>query len=396
MPRTPLSPACLLAALGLTACASSGGLSDGPADPILDGGAVAPQRNLLVRNIGFNSNGFGQALPETFDLGTTSTVTRPDDASGGLVEIERTQTLQGSGDTMTFTGGRAADGSRQSTFAFDVRTESGAFAGVVPNVMVDNPDDLGLRNNALVVLYAARPERFDALLRDAGLAPPADTRFDTLEAYFRVIEEGDTDAEMELFAALERRRDQILGPDEFLYILPDGTAYRQTKMSGDVRHVAIASWQTPQADGTLFEGHAVFGARTPDTEIPVSGQIAYNGKVVGSVLTNNAVRSLTGSFDMNADFATSEVMVGMTTMIREVSDTGVTTFIPYRDFEGEGRVSSSTFAGTLTEANGGDGTGGFEGAFYGARGNEVGGTFGFEDTSTYAHGAFVAAETTGN
>ncbi|MEM9421909.1 MAG: transferrin-binding protein-like solute binding protein, partial [Pseudomonadota bacterium] len=124
-----------------------------------------------------------------------------------------------------------------------------------------------------------------------------------------------------------------------------------------------------------------------------TGTAKFKGKIVGTVLTNNSIRSLTGGNELQVDFGSGLIDIKIGTVIREGGgQTGGTTFLPYKDFTGAGVISDTTFSGTISEVNG-NATGEFEGTFFGPVANEAGGTFEFENGSGYASGAFTSQQT---
>ena len=378
--------------LSLAACASDGGVED--IDPITGGdGTVAPQRNLLMSDLSANSGGNGRAIAEVFQLSTTAFRAAPDPAGNadpngqapfGLVRGSNATEAIGAGNTMTFTPGT-------NQFVFDISTAAGDIQRTFNHVLLEDPVETpGILNSRYGKLFFSNANGIaDAI--DLGVGPGAS--YLDYAAALTAIQESDSMA----YAAIIAVADQIIGADQFIYAytFAGGEGYLETtNMNGAPRTdtVGIGSIYEFYDTGEEQGAHFVFGHRTPLDEMPTTGTATFEGKVVGSVLTNNSIRSLTGGSDLNVDFAAGLIDVTLTTIIREGGgQTGGTTFIPYKNVSGRGAISDTTFSGTLSEING-TATGDFEGAFFGPVANEAGGTFEFGNGSGYVSGAFTAAQ----
>ena len=396
------------ATLLLAACASSNSLDT--TDPVLEAqGAVAPQRNLLLSDLSVGSPGNGRAVDELFDLAVASFRVAPDPngsqtpnglAPKGLVRGSTSTEFFGSGNTMTYV-------SATNSFVFDVDTDAGTFAHTVQNIQVQDPVDYpGVDNSGIAKLIFANPlYYFDQNtdqpvnfqdIYDLGLGPNAS--ISAITAELTRLQTSTVEADNDFFNAIANSANSyIQAADQFLYgfAFTGGKGYVEaTNMNSDDAErvtdtVAIVSLKEFLSNGEEFHGHAVFGHRTPLAEMPTSGTATYRGKVVGDVLTNNSVRSLTGGIDMDVNFTTGLMDMTLATQIREGSDNaGGTTFLDYKTLSGSGVLSDTTFDGSLNEL-GGDAVGSYQGAFFGPSANEVGGTFEFGDSASYAAGAFT-------
>lgn len=395
----------------LAACAA--GSSVETTDPVLNqAGVVTPQRNLLLSDLSVGSPGNGRARDEVFDLAVTSFRVAPDptgnqDPNGqaplGLVRGSTSTEMFGSDNSMTFD-------SSTNRFTFEVDTEAGVFNRSVTNVQVQDPVDTpGVENSGIAKLIFANPlfsfqSNFGAPVNfqdvyDLGLGPNAS--IGAITAELTRLQESDVEADNEYYDAVSRAANgYIQGGDQFFYgfSFTEGNGYVEaTNMNSDEEErrtdtVAIVSLKEFLSNGEEFHAHAVFGHRTPLGEMPTTGQATYLGKVVGDVLTNNSVRSLTGGAEVEVNFATGLLDMTLATRIREgANNAGGTTFIDYKTLTGIGVVSDTTFDGNLSEV-GGNATGSFEGTFFGPIANEVGGTFSFGDDASYAAGAFTGRQ----
>lgn len=377
----------LAAALVLAGCASTSGTET--TDPILSpDGNVAPRRNLLLSDLSVGSLGNGRAIDETFELSTTTFRTAADPNGGptaGLVRGTASREGFSAGNTMRYVAG-------QNLFIFDIDTEAGVFSEQLQLLLLEDPVDTpGLPNSQIAKLLFAEANGFSV---DLGLPPGASIA--EIANRLTALQESDNEADNEFYESIADAAQTLLGFDQYIFGVPNGY-YEATNTNGtdDSRTdtVAIGSFEQTQADGSTLHGHLVFGHRTPLPEMPTSGGAEYRGKVVGSVLTNNAVRSLTGDVDVDVNFSTGLLDFAINTIIREGGgQDGTTTFIPYKSLIGQGSITDTEFAGTLTEPSG-DSTGDFSGGFFGPVANELGGTFSFGNSASFATGAFTGRQT---
>lgn len=391
----------------LAACAGTG---TDETDPIIDGNRVAPQRNLLLSDLNYGSPGNFRAVDEVFDL--TTTVLRIDpspdgseagEGPAGLVRTTLSQEGFGSGNTLSYTAAN-------NIFTFDIDTEAGAFAQVFQNILFNDPFETdGLKNNQFGTLFGSDPGDYSSVFARFGVTPPDPGQSHVAYAdYLTNLEEGDFDTPeeqelaRELAEALLARTEELISFDQYVYSysLPDG-GFGQlwvTNMNDEAERdrtdtVAIVSLYEDNADGSGQYTHNVMGSRTSLPDVPVSGTATFQGKIVGSVLTNNTLELLTGGVSVDVDFAAGTMDMDLQSSIRVGGGQGGgTTFLAYKNLTGRGFIDGTTFGGDLTETDNGDSTGDFSGAFFGPVANEAGGTFKFGDESSLAHGAFTAAQ----
>ncbi|WOI53379.1 transferrin-binding protein-like solute binding protein [Parvularcula sp. LCG005] len=391
-----------LAACGLVACASSG--TPDSTDPIRfeDSGVVAPQRNLLLSDLSFGSPGQARAVDEEFDLVVTAF--RADFAEdgdpgpfgngpNGLVRDSDGSETFGSGNTMTYNAAL-------NEFHFEIETDAGSIDQRLYDILLQTPQDILQDNAAVAKFYASGANGFSARWPLEGI--DANSNWQSVATKLEEMQDSDNEDEQkraaDLIAAAQSNLDCC---DQFLYYysIPDGYGYYEaTKMDDDERPerstetVAIGSFYEFYDNGEEQVVHLIFGHRTPLGEMPTSGSVDYEGKIVGTVLTNNSIRSLTGSVTMDVNFLTGLFDLTLGTIIREGGNNGnETTFFDYKDLIGSGVISETTFEGSLTEV-GGDSVGEFEGAFFGPVANEIGGTFEFGNDVSYASGAFTGKQ----
>lgn len=403
------------AALALVAaCSSTGGDFTETPTPVPDpvSGQTGPQRNLLLSDMSYGSPGRGRAINETFDLQVTTFKVAPDpdgdtgpsgNALLGLVQNSATQEGLGEGNTLTFT---AATGE----FVFDIETDTGAYNRSVFDILIDDPSEInGIENSRVAKLWGSNPtigfyaDGTPYTFQDAfpldGVT--SDSSISAIAAVLTALSESDLEADTNYYEAFVNAANDIIDTgDQFNYgyNYTGGhgfyTATNQTSDNGETETVAIGEFTEYDDNGDQTYGFFVYGHRTPLGEMPTTGTANYEGKVSGAVLTNNSVRSLTGSAFMDVNFATGLLDFSIATLIREGGNNeGGTTFLPYKDLTGTGIISDTIFSGDLIEANG-DSSGEFQGAFFGPVANEAGGTFRFGNDVSYAAGAFTVAQPT--
>ncbi|WP_370336312.1 transferrin-binding protein-like solute binding protein [Parvularcula marina] len=404
------------AALALVAaCSSTGGgdFTETPT-PVVDGstGQTGPQRNLLLSDMSYGSPGRGRAINETFELQVSTFQVAPD-ANGstgpsgnavlGLVANSADMEGFSEGNTLTFT---AATGE----FVFDINTDTGAFSRSVFDILIDDPSEIaGLENSRTAKLWGSNPTlsfysngtpyNFQDAYPLAGIN--GNSSVTAIANALTALAESDVDADQDYYDAITNAANQLIdNPDQFHYgyNFAGGygyyTATNQTSSNGETETVAIGEFSEFADTGEQTYGFFVYGHRTPLGEMPATGTALYEGKVSGAVLTNNSVRSLTGSANMDVNFSTGLLDFSIATLIREGGNNeGGTTFLPYKDLNGTGTINDTIFSGNLIEPNG-DSSGDFQGAFFGPVANEAGGTFRFGNGASYAAGAFTVAQPT--
>lgn len=395
----------------VTACSSTGSdVSDVPSPVQTGDGDTSPQRNLLLSDLSYGSPGQGRAINETFDLSVTTFRVAPDAAgasdpggTGVLGLIRGSQSAEGfdEGNTLEYYA-------NTNTFVFDIDTEAGVYGRSLSDMLLDDPADAGIENGAIAKIWGSNPTLgFSGgnpfKFRNAyPLGIPADSSVYAIAEELTRLSESDDQAEQEYYSEIATAAaDLMQNGDQYNYgyTFSDGYGYfTATNMSGTdfatngTETVAIGEFTEIYEDDEQLHGFFVYGHRTPNAEMPSTGTASYEGKLSGSVLTNNSVRSLTGSSYLDVDFATGLLDFTISTLIREGGNNeGETTFLPYKDLTGQGVISDTVFSGDLTEIDG-DAEGVFEGGFFGPVANEAGGTFRFGSDSAYAAGAFTAAQ----
>ncbi|MEM9988337.1 MAG: transferrin-binding protein-like solute binding protein [Pseudomonadota bacterium] len=389
-----------IVSLSLVACAATNTIES--TDPITTpDGLVSPQKNLIVSDMSYGSAGNGRAKDEVFNIPvttfrvapTTNGNTDPNNGAPlGLVRDSATREDFGAGNTMTYF-------SDTNTFVFDIQTEAGTFQRSFNRLLQEDPVDFaGVENSAIAKLYGSKPESFSSIYAAFGRTPPdPNTPITTLAGELTALAESDLEADNNLYTAISDAFNTLVSFDQYIYSysFAGGVGYYEaTNTNGDRRtdNVAIGSFVEYYDNGEELHGHTVFGSRTPFPEMPQTGKANFEGKIVGSVLTNNSIQSLTGSSFVDVDFATGLIDMELSTIIRVGGgQDGGTTFIPYKNFTGTAIVNETVFDGTLDEVAG-DSFGEFEGGFFGPIANEVGGTFTFGDGSSYGTGAFTGQQ----
>ena len=385
----------LALSLHLAACSSTGGIDT--TDPIMsDTGQTGPQRNLLIDNLSFGGAG-NNSVSEVFSIGVTSFAVAPTtdgvtDPNGqaplGLIRGTASRDMIGGDDTLTYT-------SSSRTLAFDITTDAGTFNRSISNVRLSDPKPLtGLENSEIAQVYGTYLLN-NQISNFLGVSDPSNIA--EIDAALVALNDADSDQ----FAVVEGVLSNFIAVDEYVYSFTDGGtsgSFSFTDMNDDTtpgtQNVTMVSYL--EVDGTTGEqlhGHLYFGYRTPLEEMPERGTASYTGRLVGETLTNNTVRSMSGGSSVNVNFQTGSVELALNTNIRENDQNGITQFLDYRNVEGTGFISDTTFEGTLSEPNG-DATGEFEGAFFGPIANELGGSFAFGNGSFYATGVFTGAQPT--
>ena len=392
-----------------TACSSTGSdpdLSETP-DPVqTPDGQTGPQRNLLMSDLSYGSPGNGRAINETFELAVTTFRVAPDPdgstgSNGGVLGLVR-----GSESAEGFSDGNTLEYyADTNTFVFDVDTDAGSYGRSLTDILIDDPADAGLENGQIAKIYGSNPTvGFSAggnpiKFRDVWPLGLDDPTLGEIAAELKRLAESDIDADNEYYIEFKEAAQRLVNNGDqyyYGYTLSDGYGYyvatNMTSDDSETETVAIGEFSEFYDNDEELHGFFVYGHRTPLAEVPTTGSANYEGKISGAVLTNNSVRSLTGSAYMDVDFASGLLDFAISTLIREGSNNeGATTFLPYKDLEGQGTITDTVFSGDLFEVDG-DAEGAFEGGFFGPVANEAGGTFRFGSDSAYASGAFTVAQ----
>lgn len=401
----------------VAACSSTAGLDETPEQARTPTGLTGPQRNLLLSDMSYGSPGAGRAINETFDLIVTTFSVETDNegdrfpnGAGVLGLVQNSTSSEGFSDGNTLEYFADTD-----TFVFNIETDTRSFNRSVTHVLLDDPADAGIENARVSKLLASNPttgfqsdgtpigfaDGIRALLNNNNPGAISDPRSISqfINELTRLEESGSQD-ENDLYADIVDASERFMqSSDQFAYGYSYGTGvgyFEATNQTGpgtlETETVAIGGFAELDDNGQESYGYFVYGHRTPIGEMPLTGVANYEGKLVGSVLTNNSVRSLTGSVFMDVNFAGGLIDFSILTSIREgANNEGGTTFLPYKDLEGSGVLSDTIFSGDIFEING-DSTGEFQGGFFGPVANEAGGTFRFGNAFSYAAGAFTAAQ----
>lgn len=412
-----------VSALALGACASTDEGVKETTNVTGDGGLITPERNLLMSDMFYGSpgNGAGQLpdkrpVDEVFDLAVAGIQVEPADATTGTAEPGGTashyglvrnaiaQEFYNAGNTMTYYV-------EDNRFVFDIETAAGVIDLEINNLMFDDPEgfDDGTRENEIIAkmwvanVYVGTSGNTALGIRDVVPLPAELGVNPSVWDVVGILDEMETD-DPTTYSYLESVADSYLvtGVDEiiFPYNFVGGygrlIATNMVQADDDSRNLdtlAIVSFEEFYDSGEIQYSHAVFGHRTPVGEIPDGGTANYTGRIVGSVLTNNSVRSLTGGAIIDVDFQTGQLDLQLNTIIREGGNSqGTTTFLDYRDMTGSTTIDDNVFSGNLVETDNGDAAGEFEGGFYGPYANEAGGTFTFGNGDQVATGAFATSQ----
>jgi hypothetical protein len=400
-----------VATLAIAACSSTSGIET--TDPITNPqGQTTQQRNLLLSDLSYASPGNGRAVDEVFELAVSSFRVAPEtpgqqdpNAPGpvGLVRGTASREMFNQGNTMTFSA-------ENNVFRFNIDTLAGLIDVSVNDILLQDPGVVdSIANSQIAKVYGSNPALgFDDNRQPYTVADlyPLDgidenSSWQAIAAALTQLEESEDESANDYFTQLSALLNSLInGGDQYFYGItePDGVSvFEITNMNSDKQErvtdtVAIGSLTQFKDDGDIVYSHMVFGHRTPTPEVPTSGSASFEGKLVGSALTNNSVRSLTGSAFLDVNFGTGLLDLTLASVIREGGNAeGTTTFLDYKTVSGTGVITDNTFAGSLYE-EGGNSTGEFDGGFFGPIANEAGGTFAFGDGTSYATGAFTAAQ----
>lgn len=384
--------------VALAACSAGGGVDS--TDPILlPVGDVSPQRNLLMSDLSAGSPGNGRAVDEEFELPATHLMVSSDSGSTGLLRREAARESFSDGNTMNYFAA-------ENRFVFDIQTDAGNFQRTLFNIQFQDPaPDNGIENSQEAKLIYSNANGIASTFAGQNDALDAATTIGEIAAALTALSESEDEADNDLYNAIINRASDIINVGDqliYYYVFTGGYGYYEATNMNDSEEtrvtdtVAIGSFVEYYDTGETLYGHHVLGHRTPLPEVPTTGAANFEGKIVGSVLTNNSVRSLTGSVFLDVDFETNLMDIEIGSIIREgANHFGGTTFLPYKDLEGNGVITDTVFNGTLREI-GGDSSGEFEGGFFGPVANEAGGTFTFGNDASYSTGAFTAKQVADN
>ncbi|WP_414901517.1 hypothetical protein ACMT1E_00490 [Sphingomonas flavalba] len=158
-------------------------------------------------------------------------------------------------------------------------------------------------------------------------------------------------------------------------------------------YVSYGAWQTILDDGgslNVDQRYFVYGIRQGANQ-PSTGSASYTTQVDGSWNTTSGLFALGGTATFNADFSAMTVSTDLSLTGTDILDGSRTRTLGL--FKGTGTIAQfgggfgGTFAHQGTDAGGNVYSGGFNGAFFGPTGSEMGYTY----RLTGANGAAVGA-----
>ncbi len=165
----------------------------------------------------------------------------------------------------------------------------------------------------------------------------------------------------------------------------------------ETNFVTLGLWETTPVNGTENDvtfGSTVFGSLTPADEVPVTGTATYNTTIGGFVLRNAVTEELRGGITINADFGTRLIDFFVDSDIATTNFDGTTLFTPFATLSGEGLLTGGNrFDGSLIGTTDTTLRGAIDGAFFGPRAVEIGGSFTFGNDNVSAAGSFVGVDT---
>jgi len=186
---------------------------------------------------------------------------------------------------------------------------------------------------------------------------------------------------------IEYERDAANGDDTELTLRRPGTG------GSNLSYVSYGLWEreVDQPGDADLERWAMFvyGVRTTAAQLPTSGTANYSGTLDGLWTSGTASYRLSGTSALTADFGAGSVSGTLTASGRD-RETGAV--VAMDTLTGTGAISraDATFAGELTGTNGFSGT--WNGGFFGASAQEVGGTFLVTRSGESATGVFIGGQ----
>ena len=288
---------------------------------------------------------------------------------GGTVQAGNVQSASDFLDSLVGQDPSAFTNLQAIAAALNVTGTGGTDFGLLPGLLAAYPNSFGV--NTVLTGDSAGAQFFLEVLNSIGGSTPA--------AVIEFINE---------FAA------EIQTEDFFVYT-QNGVFFFQKKLSTNgstTLQVGVNGLEVPNAQGGTDYIYTVFGERTLSDEMPVTGSATYSGSLIGSLLFQNRVEQLRGGVTAAIDFDTSLIDMTLEADIATIGLGGETIFLDYDTFTGSGDINDTTFSGNLQAQDEQSLVGTFDGAFFGVRGEEIGGTFEFSNSEVAATGGFVAVD----
>ena len=421
----------IIAFIMLGACSNGGnsgpgtisGITNAPVPP------TPPNENITVLSAGNTANTF--AVDETFDVASSLLVTRlNDNGTRSVISRSRSDFREPSGSvffdaetgslTFNFTEG---DVVVNETFGPILSTPVGDFdnlendqLAIVISTFPEDfsiPDTVVLPNGAQTLEdLRGDPEAVDLLIEDLTLVsnaastgesapfdPSAGPPTNTVSAFGSSIS---PEAAADLLAQFQTETARNLSFGFVSHLGSEGNFFAPLRLAGnntgiEPRHVQLGVWVVDvpggEGDNNVAFGGSVFGQLTPANEVPNSGSASYNTTLGGYLSRNGTLEFLTGGVDINANFDTRRVDLGINSVIQTFGANGEAVFTDFVSLDGEGLLTGGNrfdgdLRGTVDQSIRGE----IAGAFFGPFATEVGGTLRFGNDSFEAAGAFVGTQ----
>ncbi len=431
---TAASLPAIIACIMLGACSNGGnsgpgttsGITNAPVPP------TPPNENITILSAGNTANVL--AVDETFDVASSLLVSRlNDNGTRSVISRSRSDFREPSGSvsfdaetgslTFNFTEG---DVVVNETFGPILSTPVGDFGNLENDqlaiVISTFPEDFAIPDtvvlpNGAQTLEDLRgdPEAVDLLIEDlilvssaasTGVSVPFDpfggaptNNDNTTSAFGSTIS---PEAAADLLAQFQSETTRNLSFGFVSHLGSEGNFFAPLRLAGnntgvEPRHVQLGVWVVDvpggQGDDNRAFGGSVFGQLTPANEVPNSGSASYNTTLGGYLSRNGTLEFLTGGVDINANFDTRRVDLGINSVIQTFGANGEAVFTDFVSLDGEGLLTGGNrfdgdLRGTVDQSIRGE----IAGAFFGPFATEVGGTLRFGNDSFEAAGAFVGTQ----
>ncbi|MEE9329188.1 MAG: hypothetical protein V3V30_03555, partial [Parvularculaceae bacterium] len=344
-----------IAALALTACASSGGSDNGiPLPELNSDGSVSQPKNIALTNIGYlhpSASGAAtsgrSAKDEDFEV-ALATMTLDIQTNGGLVLNNASRTTFGEGGTVSF------DAST-NTFIYDITsvragsTDGASYQQTFSNILIADPKDdflpsavlatgfnQGTAVGRLAITLSSVPDIFSFVNLPADGSAPAFTGFDESHRgnVNGVISTLET-LSVEQLGLLEEYVDNYLAFDYVRYNGTGGVSYNQGQLDTSTPRLYSANSLWVRQTATQLEyGASVFGIRTPSFDMPTTGTARYIGSLGGYLFRQNTATFMTGGAIFDVNFATNRADFQLNPAVQETGAGGEVVFQAYEDFVG--------------------------------------------------------------
>ncbi|MEO1150132.1 MAG: transferrin-binding protein-like solute binding protein [Pseudomonadota bacterium] len=402
----------LLAFSGIAACSSTTGVVNGPfAPPLVGNEGTVPEPNENITVLSAASPARFSARDQRFEVASAFITGRRNEVTG-------IETVSSSQTTFDDPGGIVDFDRNTGSLTFDLAQDNVRITDTIGPLLLFRPDEdvVGFENPVEAITISSLPERFTNFFPGNVVLPNGATSVEELrnnpaavDVLVRDLQEISNDnpsilgstigpmAAASLLEALGEFSNAIFDADFIQHEGSNGGFFSPLKIRGnnpgvEPNYAFLGLWNVlpvnnPDTDVTF--GASVFGIQTPVEEVPNNGTASYDTTIGGYVQRDGDRVFLTGSVNLTADFSARRVNYDVLTILGTADTDGTTLFTPFVNLAGSGVIEANRFDGTLVGTDDRSLRGTVDGAFFGPRAAEVGGTLQFGNDDIQAVGGFV-------